>query len=86
MAPFYFAYGSLTGNPDLAEKGLDLLNGLGPEKNSIVALWGTYGLKAGSAFDSQALINLKRNYCDRSRCIECRFGHYLLRKSMTLYE
>lgn len=82
MAPFYLAYGSMTGDPDIAEKGLDLLDGINAEKNSIVALWGRYGLKAENAFDSQALINLRRNYCDRSRCLKCRFGHYLLRESM----
>lgn len=82
MAPFYFAYGSLTGDMELAEKGIDLLNGINAEKNSIVAFWSSHGLKAGSAFDSQALIHLRRNYCDKSRCLECRFGHYLLRQSM----
>lgn len=82
MAPFYFAYGSLTADPDLAEKGLDLLNDINGERNKIVELWQRHGLKADSAFDSQALIHLRRNYCDKSRCLECRFGHYLLRQSM----
>lgn len=82
MAPFYFAYGSITGNPDIADKGLDLLESIKAEKNSIVGLWQRYGLKADSAFDSQALINLRRNYCDRSRCLDCRFGHYILRDGM----
>lgn len=82
MAPFYFAYGSMTGDPDIAEKGLDLLNDIAAERNSITSLWERNGLKAENAFDSQALIQLKRNYCDRSRCLECRFGHLLLRQSM----
>lgn len=82
MAPFYFAYGSLSGNPDIAEKGLDLLQSIKGEKNSIVTLWSNHGLSAASAFESQALLHLRRNYCDRSRCLECRFGHYLLRHSM----
>ena len=82
MAPFYFAYGSIAGDPDIAERGLDLLQQIGAERNSILTLWQRHGLKAESAFDSQALIHLRRNYCDRSRCLECRFGHFLLRKSM----
>lgn len=82
MAPFYFAYGSITGDPDIAEKGLDLLCSLNAEKNSIVSLWGRHGLQAKCAFESQALIQLRRNYCDSSRCLECRFGHYLLRMTM----
>lgn len=82
MAPFYFAYGSMTGDPDIAEKGLDLLNEIKPEKNSITGMWSRNGLKLKSAFDSQALIQLKRNYCEKSRCLECRFGHYLLRQPL----
>ena len=82
MAPFYFAYGSLTGDVDIAEKGLDLLREIKPERNMIVALWERHGLKPECAFDSQALIHLRRNYCDKSRCLECRFGHHLLRRAM----
>lgn len=83
MAPFYYAYGSLTADPDIAEKGMDLLETIAPERNSIVELWARHGLKATSAFDSQALIQLRKCYCDRSRCLECRWGHFLLRDSMT---
>ena len=82
MAPFYFAYGSITGDPDIAEKGYDLLREIGAERNSIVALWSRHGLQPQCAFDSQALIHLRRNYCDRSRCLDCRFGHYVLRQCM----
>lgn len=82
MAPFYFAYGSIAGNPDIAEKGLDLLHEIGAEKNTIISLWSRHGLKAACAFESQAFIHLRRNYCDRSRCMDCRFGHYLLRSAM----
>lgn len=80
-APFYYAYGSLHGDPDIAEKGLDLLRTIGSEKNSIVSLWTRHGLKADSAFHSQALIQLHRNYCLKSRCLECRFGHWILRRA-----
>lgn len=79
MAPFYFAYGSLTGDVDIAERGLDLLNSIAPERNSIVSLWERHGLKPTCAFDTQALIHLRRNYCERQRCLDCRFGHCLLR-------
>lgn len=82
MAPFYFAFGSMMGDPDIAEKGLDLLTGINAERNSIITLWQRHGIAPQCAFDSQALIHLRRNYCDRSRCLDCRFGHYLLRQSM----
>ena len=82
MAPFYYAYGAFTGNSEMAEKGQDLLRDLNAEKNSILNLWQNHGLKATTAFESQALLQLRKNYCDRSRCLECRFGHYLLRATV----
>lgn len=82
VAPFYYAYGSITGDVDIAEQGIDLLNSLNSEKNSIITLWSRHGLKPVNAFDSQALLQLRREYCDRSRCLECRFGHYLLRSAI----
>ena len=80
-APFYYTYGALTGDCDLAEKGIDLLNELRPEKNSMVSLWEQAGLKPKSAFQSQGLLHLRKEYCDKSKCTECRFGHLLLRKT-----
>lgn len=81
-APFYYTYGALTGNYDLSEKGIDLLNELNPERNCIIQMWAGAGLKAESAFQSQALLHLRKEYCDKSRCLECRFGHTLLRKNI----
>lgn len=81
-APFYFAYGAITGNPDLAEKGLDLLCEIKPERNSVVGVWNGTQLKPTNAFESQALLQLRRSYCQTSRCLQCRFGHYLLRQSL----
>lgn len=83
MAPFYYAYGSVAGEPDVAEKGYDLLRMIKGERNSITDLWRGHGLNSETAFDSQALIALRRNYCDRQRCLDCRFGHWLLRRAMS---
>lgn len=79
-APFYYGYGAMTGDYDTAEKGVDLLNELNPEKNSIVMQWLNAGLKASNAFQSQALIQLRKEYCDRDRCLECRIGLQILKK------
>lgn len=81
-APFYYTYGSMTGDYEMAEKGIDLLNDLKSERNSIVMQWETAGLKAKSAFQSQGLLHLRKEYCDKSRCPECRFGHILLRNTL----
>lgn len=84
VAPFYMAYGSILSDPDEAEKGYNLLNDINAERNSMVKEWQGAGLKAPSAFTSQAIIQLTKEYCRRDRCLECRFGHYLLRKTLTV--
>ena len=36
------------------------------------------GIENKRAFDSQALLELKRHYCDKKRCLECAIGNKLL--------
>ena len=36
------------------------------------------GIKCDDALTSQALIQLRRNYCEARKCIYCRLGHRLL--------
>lgn len=80
-APMIYAYGATHADPEMAERGLDIWRDLDPENNSIVRRWQTAGLGCNCATDSQALIQLRKEYCDRNRCLDCRFGHHLLRKS-----
>lgn len=60
------------------EKSVELLQHLAPENNSIVRLFGAAGLECRDAFMSQACIELRREYCEKSKCIYCRFGHRML--------
>lgn len=41
---------------------------------------GQGGHQGGNAADSQALICLKKNYCDTKDCLRCRFGAEYLRQ------
>ena len=78
-SPFYYAYARSCGNYDLADCGSDILYLLHPEKNTIINAWANAGIKADSAMRSQALIHLNNEYCQKGRCLDCRFGHYILR-------
>ncbi len=80
VTPYLYALAARTSDLDLGEKAREMWLGLPPERNSIISGWEAEGLKAGNAFDSQGLLQLRREYCDRSRCLQCRFGHILLRK------
>lgn len=79
--PLLYAYASYTGNPDLGERMTTLMQELPAEANTIVKQWNGFGFETKSAARSQALIHLRKEYCDKNKCIYCRFGHYLLRKS-----
>ena len=83
VAPLLYAYGARRGDPDFAERGISLLEKLPAESNSIIRQWSHYGLEADSAWRSQALLHLKREYCDARKCLYCRFGNNLLRRAAT---
>lgn len=77
-APLIYAYGACTDNYPITERAIAILEGTRPERNSIVKLFEFYGIKADNALRTQALIQLRRNYCEARKCIYCRFGHRLL--------
>lgn len=81
-APLLYAYGAWRGDAELAERGLDVWRDTEAENNAIIRRWENAGVKCLSASDSQALLQLRKEYCDRNRCLECRFGHNLLRQTM----
>lgn len=78
VAPLYYAYGELTGNNDYIDRAVALLEDIKPEQNSIVSTFAAAGIKSRDAFTTQALIQLKREYCEARKCIYCRLGHKLL--------
>ncbi|MDE5843317.1 MAG: DUF2851 family protein [Muribaculaceae bacterium] len=79
-SPFYTAYASLDGDYVSAEASARLLAGLPAEKNSKLKVWEELGFKADDALRSQSLLHLRDEYCDKGRCLECRFGHFFLRR------
>lgn len=80
IAPILFAYGRYKSNDSLCEKAISLWENLKPENNHIIRDWEAAGIKAENAADSQALIQLTQNYCNRRDCIRCRFGHEYISK------
>lgn len=78
VVPVLYAYGVATGELERQEHAVELLQGLKPESNSVVAMYERAGLPVKSAFTSQALIQLRREYCEQRKCLFCRIGHKLL--------
>ncbi|MDR0729959.1 MAG: DUF2851 family protein [Prevotellaceae bacterium] len=82
VTPFLFTYGRWQGDETLCDRALALLETLPPEKNQITAGWERLGLTADNAFYTQALIQLKTNYCNNRQCLKCSIGADLLRSTV----
>ena len=80
VIPFLYAYGKHKAQEALCQRASLFLEELKPEDNYIIRLWQECGLKASHAGDSQALIQLKKNYCDLKKCLYCRIGYEYLKK------
>ena len=77
--PVLFAVGRHRQKEELCDRAFDLLEQLKAEKNHIITMWQECGLEVKTAGDSQALIQLKKEYCDRRDCLRCRFGYEYLK-------
>ncbi len=77
--PILFAYGHLQNDNGIRNKALRWLEGIPPEKNSITKGFESLRLPNRSAFDSQAYLQLKNEYCGKKRCLDCAVGSSLLR-------
>ena len=79
IVPFLFLYGDEIKEGGYKDKALRLLEELRPEKNTIIKGWEAMGMKADSAYRTQALLQLKNEYCDNRRCLECSIGGAILK-------
>ena len=77
--PMLFAYGRYKGYDKLCDRAFDFLEELKAENNYIVRMWKSVGLNVENAGDSQALIQLKNEYCDKKECLRCRIGYEYLK-------
>jgi len=86
VIPVIFVYGKSRGNNNICERALSFLEELPSERNSILDEWRESGIEAESAFFSQALIELRNEYCKKRRCLECRIGSKLVSLGIKLRE
>ena len=78
VIPVIFAYGQSRDCQNICERALTFLENINAEVNSITLEWVTVGIEADSAFYSQALIQLRNDYCKKRRCLDCRIGLKLI--------
>ena len=79
IIPLKFLFQKSRGEVD-EEFFLVLLKKMKPEKNSIISKFSEIGVSSKNAFDTQALLELKNNYCAPKRCLECAIGNTILKR------
>ncbi len=79
VAPLLFAYGNYNDENKYKEKVLAWLQKTSAEHNSITKGFQQLGVENKNGFDSQALIELKNEYCLKKRCLECAVGNSILK-------
>ena len=80
VIPFLYAYGLHKADELLCERATGFLESLKAEDNHIIRHWSGAGLPVSTAADSQALLQLQKEYCDKKDCLRCRFGFEYLRR------
>jgi hypothetical protein len=81
VATFLYAYGMHKGDEALCARATIFLETLKPENNYITRMWEQCGIASQHAADSQSLIQLKKEYCDKKKCLYCRIGYEYLKRN-----
>ena len=78
IIPVQFAYAQSQGKENV-ETIIELLSNIPAEKNNIIEKFSTFGIKSKNAFESQSLLQLKNEYCNAQKCLQCAIGLELLK-------
>lgn len=79
VVPLLVAYGKSKDDWSLVDRAVNILQYIPTEKNKIITLWKEMGYISKSAFDSQGLIELYNNFCQRRQCLNCAIGSSILK-------
>jgi hypothetical protein len=78
LIPVRFAYEQSL-HKESTQEIIELTTALQPEKNIIIDKFAAIGILAENAFQSQSLLQLKKEYCDAKKCLQCAIGTFLLK-------
>jgi hypothetical protein len=78
IIPIQFAYAKSHGK-EVSESLLNLVKEVAAEKNVIIDKFSDFGIKAKNAFETQSLLELKNEYCNHGKCLQCVIGIQLLK-------
>jgi hypothetical protein len=74
-----FAYGNSLQLERYIDRSLALLEFIPAEQNNVIENFVTLGINIKTAYETQALLELKKTYCDRKQCLQCGIGNKILK-------
>jgi hypothetical protein len=80
IIPIQFAYSNVMGQ-SISEDLIAFMNEVPPEKNAIINKFETFGISSKNAFETQTLLELKNEYCNKKACLKCALGMELLKNN-----
>ncbi|MDR2937564.1 MAG: DUF2851 family protein, partial [Prevotellaceae bacterium] len=80
VAPMLFSYGKNRSQEEFCEVAIALLEEILPEQNSKIDGWKSMGVAPQNMLESQALLQLKNEYCDKKKCLQCVIGKQILER------
>ncbi|MCL6267986.1 DUF2851 family protein [Flagellimonas myxillae] len=80
LVPIKFCYAKHLGR-DWSGNLITLVSEVKGESNSIIKNFETLGSKTKNALESQAKIQLYREYCSKNKCLQCTLGSNLLNRN-----
>ena len=85
VVPLLFAYARRRGNTTEQLNIVSMLSFLPVEKNSRLREWQQCGISAQHEGEAQALLLLYKEYCQKHKCLVCRWGHCVLAGHTTIH-
>ncbi len=80
IIPLQFMHAKMNGMPK-AESMFAFIRQVPRERNSTIQRYEKHGVSVTSALDTQALLQLKKQYCEQKRCLECAIGNQILQRN-----
>ena len=71
VVPLQFAYSFFIGQQHMRQRAFNILDAIPAENNRYIRAWKLQGVMPINAFESQAIIQIATEYCQKGRCEEC---------------
>ncbi len=81
LLPVLFVYGKQHNIPGITENVIDRFTSMPPENNRIIRKWCTITTPPDCSAESQGLLELYNDYCKPKKCLQCAWGHAILRRT-----